>query len=269
MNDITSTTAVSYSSPATQPGLWARLFPSLAFYPSIFGIVADAARKAKAGKYDGAEWVHDSLRVVRLFERVGTRFRIEGMEHFKNLHGPCVFVGNHMSTLETFVLPCLIQPVKDVNFVVKKSLADYPVFKHVLHARNPIIVSRANPREDLAAVLEGGEERLRAGTSVIVFPQSTRSATFDEKLFNTIGVKLARRAGVPVVPVALKTDAWGCGGLIKDFGPIDPAKTVHFRFGEPLSVTGNGKDEHARICAFIASAMQEWETEPAANGLIE
>lgn len=259
MNDITSTTADSYISPATQPGLLARMFPSLTFYPSVFGIVANAARKAQFGNYDGAEWVKDSLRVLRLFERVGTRLHIEGMRHFKNLQGPCVFVGNHMSTLETFVLPCLIQPVKDVNFVVKKSLADYPVFRHVLHARNPIIVSRTNPREDLAAVLEGGEERLRAGTSVIVFPQSTRSATFDEKLFNTIGIKLARRAGVPVVPVALKTDAWGCGSLIKDFGPIDPAKTVHFRFGAPLEVSGTGKDEHARICTFIAEAMKEWE----------
>jgi len=37
------------------------------------------------------------------------------------LPSACVFIGNHMSILETFVLPCLIQPHRDVTFVVKES----------------------------------------------------------------------------------------------------------------------------------------------------
>lgn len=258
MSFIRLTDDDSYTSPSSEPDCFTRLFPSASFYPQMFAIVGNAARKARKDDYDGQEWVKDSLRVLRLLERVGIRLHIEGMSHFRDMEGPCVFVGNHMSSLETFVLPSLIQPDKDVIFVVKKSLADYPVFRHVLHARNPIIVSRTNPREDLAAVLDGGEERLKAGTSVIVFPQSTRSAVFDEKLFNTIGVKLARRAGVPVVPIALKTDAWGCGSVLKDFGAIHPEKSVHFKFGAPITIEGNGKEGHARVCAFIAAAMQEW-----------
>ena len=97
--------------------------------------------------------------------------------------------------------------------MVKESLLKYPFFGPVLGSREPIVVGRSNPREDLVAVLEGGEARLKQGRSVIVFPQSTRSSVFDPAHFNTIGVKLAKRAGVPVIPVALKTDAWGNGNL--------------------------------------------------------
>ncbi len=254
-------TGDAYITPVEAAGPIARLFPTLAYYPMMAGIVRRAAMAAQRGDYPSSAWVGSSVEVVRALERTGVRLHIEGMEHFTRLEGPCVFVGNHMSTLETFVLPSIIQPHKDVTFVVKQSLADYPVFKHVLRTRNPITVGRVTPRDDLAAVLEGGEERLKLGISIIIFPQSTRSDTLDPKTFNSIGVKLARRAGVPVVPFALKTDAWGTGWPIKDFGPIRPQRNVHFRFAAPLTVAGNGKDEQAAVYAFIEGCLTEWRNE--------
>jgi len=47
--------------------------------------------------------------------------------------------------------------------------------------------------------------------SVLIFPQTTRDLRFDPNKFNTLGIKLAKRAKVPVIPVAVKTDAWGMG----------------------------------------------------------
>ncbi len=254
-------TGDAYTTPVDAAGPIARLIPTLAYYPMMAGIVRRAAAAALRKEYPASAWVGSSLEIVRALERTGVRLHIEGMDHFTRLEGPCVFVGNHMSTLETFVLPSIIQPHKNVTFVVKQSLADYPVFKHVLHARDPITVGRVNPRDDLAAVLEGGEERLNRGISIIIFPQATRSDALDPKTFNSIGVKLARRAGVPVVPLALKTDAWGTGWPIKDFGPIRPQRTVHFRFAAPLAVAGNGKDEQAAVYAFIAGCLAEWRNE--------
>ncbi|HSB34157.1 MAG TPA: 1-acyl-sn-glycerol-3-phosphate acyltransferase, partial [Nitrospirota bacterium] len=77
--------------------------------------------------------------------------------------------------------------------------------------------------------------------------------------FNTIGVKLAKRACVPAVPIALKTDAWGTGALLKDFGRIDPAKTVHIAFGKPLEIRDRGSEEHQQIIDFIEGKLKEWE----------
>ncbi|RMG01711.1 MAG: 1-acyl-sn-glycerol-3-phosphate acyltransferase, partial [Nitrospirae bacterium] len=209
--------------------------------------------------YDDTEWYRSSLDVLRLLERVGIRVSIEGLENLQGRDTPCVFVGNHMSTFETFVLPVIILPFKPVTFVVKQSLVEYPVFKHIMISREPVVVTRKNPREDLTRVLKEGTERLSRGVSVIIFPQTTRSNDFDPSEFNTIGIKLARRASVPVIPVALKTDAWGCGRIIKDFGKIRPELDAHFAFGEPMMVSGRGTEEHKRVIEFISSHLAKWK----------
>ena len=237
--------------------LWKAL-PTLGFYRYIFPIVWKAGAKAKKGNYDTTEWAKSSLAVLHALEHIGIKFEITGVEHFRELKGPCVFLSNHMSTLETFVLPAIIASIKPVTFVVKESLVETPVFKYVMRSRDPITVGRANPREDLKAVFEGGTGRLNAGISIIIFPQTTRFLDFDPKKFNTIGIKLAKKANVPVVPVALKTDAWGNGRVFKDFGKMDPSKIVHFAFGEPLRIRDRGTEEHEKVLEFISSKLKEW-----------
>ena len=95
-----------------------------------------------------------------------------------------------------------------MTFVIKESLKRYPLFKHVMLARKPIVVTRTDPRADLQTVLEQGKDCIERGLSVIIFPQTTRTVDFQRKRFNSIAVKLARRANVPVVPIALRTDGW-------------------------------------------------------------
>ncbi|MGE5300854.1 MAG: lysophospholipid acyltransferase family protein [Acidobacteriota bacterium] len=251
----------TYSTDLQRPrSLFSRVFlsPKFTFYPQFFWIIWVNSRKAKRGLYGGKEWAESSLDVMRALENVGVRIEITGMDNMKKVNGPAVFIGNHMSTLETMVLPCIIQPVKESTFIVKKSLITMPVFGHVMQSRDPIVVGRTNPREDLKTVLEEGTRRLQNGRSVIVFPQSTRAVEFKPEEFNSLGIKLAARAGVTVIPVALKTDAWGIGKHIKEFGPIDNRKTVHFAFGEPMKVEGRGAGEHERVIRFIREKLDAW-----------
>lgn len=184
---------------------------------------------------------------------------VEGIQHLEGLDGPCVIVGNHMSMLETVVLPIIVQPIRDVTFVVKQSLLEYPIFCHVMRSRDPVAVSRVNPREDLKAVLDGGAERLQRGISIIIFPQTSRTPGFDPSQFNSIGVKLAQRAKVPLVPLALRTDAWQNGWPLKDFGRINVNRRAFFAFGRPLKVQGRGTEEHQQIIEFIQGRLKEWE----------
>jgi 1-acyl-sn-glycerol-3-phosphate acyltransferase len=163
-----------------------------------------------------------------------------------------------MSILETFVLPGLIQPYRDVTYVIKESLLNFPFFKHVMRSRNPISVGRDNPRQDLKTVLVEGQNRINANMSVVIFPQTTRSINFDPLKFNSLGVKLAKRCNVPVIPVILKTDAWGMGSKFKDFGKISPEKTVYINFSEPLIVKGSGKEAHKFIVDFITKGLNSY-----------
>lgn len=253
------TEEASYRSPGRPAAWFARRHPNLVFYAKILGVVWRASRMAQQGHYDGAAWVESSLTSVRALESIGGSFELQNLSVVKKLNGPCVFIGNHMSILETFILPCLIRPHRDVTFVVKESLISYPLFGHVMRSRNPVVVGRENPREDLKTVLEEGQRRLEADVSVVIFPQTTRSVDFDPQKFNSLGVKLAKRCRVPIVPVALKTDAWGLGRRLRDIGRISPEKRIHICFGEPLTVGGSGKEEHARVVDFIASHLNAWQ----------
>lgn len=249
--------AEPYASPARVPSFFASHFPSLAFYPRLLTILIKAGLQAQKGEYTGDDWAMHSEDVTRALEDVGFHFIIEGTEHFRTLDTPCVFAANHMSTLETFVLPAIIQPWRDTTFVIKSSLYKYPFFKSILNKRRPIGVDRVNPRDDLKIILEEGCKRLEAGTSIIVFPQSTRYPDFDPVKFNTIAVKLAKRANVPVVPLALHTVGWSEGKLLSDFGPLYPRIPARFRFGPPLSISCTGKEEHAVVVDFIRSFLGE------------
>jgi 1-acyl-sn-glycerol-3-phosphate acyltransferase len=238
----------------------ARRFPSLVFFARLTSIVIRAGLKAKWSTYDGQDWIRSSWEVTRALESVGVQIEVTGLHYVRDGEGPCLVVGNHMSTLETMVLPGLIQPLRQVTFVVKEQLIHYPIFKHVMRSRDPIAVSQTDPRGDLKRMLSGGLERLARGVSLIVFPQGERTQDFRPDEFNSIGVKLASRAEVPIVPLALRTDAWDLGAIISDFGRIDPRKKVHFAFGPPLTVEGRGTAENEKIIQFISTKLSAWKT---------
>ena len=235
---------------------------SIPFYLRlILKTILPSSRRAKKGRYSREVWIRDSFNILGYLERVGVRFHIEGMDHMRSVAEPVVFIGNHMSTLETFILPCLIEPLKTCTFVVKEELMNYPVFGPIMRAVQPIAVSRTNPKEDFMKVMDEGTQRLRDGMSVIIFPQTTRTTMFQPDDFNSLGIKLARRAGVPILPIAMKTDAWGNGKRIRDFGKIDPSKIVHISFGKAMQIAGRGQEEHAATISFIEKHLARWSGE--------
>lgn len=253
-----STLRIDYHSPDRRIGRLARYAPTPIFYLKLLKIIYRGARAGRRGAYTDLRWIQDSREVLSALESVGLQVMVENTGSFINLPSTCVFVSNHMSILETSLLPSLIRPYREVTFVIKQSLLTYPVFKDIMVSCRPIVVARENPRQDLETVLREGEKRLKASTSVIIFPQTTRSVSFDPEQFNSLGVKLARRAGVPIIPIALKTDAWGNGRLLKDFGRISPGMPVYFSFGEPITVTGNGRAAQESTIQFISGKLREW-----------
>ena len=228
------------------------------YYLRLISTLTHASIVGRRGGLDDERWAWFSHRIVQIVESVGGKVDISGLEALSRRSGPMVYIANHMSLLETLILPGIALAFNRVTFVIKEELRHYPVIKHIFIALKLIAVSRQNPRDDLKVVIKEGSKFISSGGSIIIFPQATRSVEFDVEGFNTLGIKLASRNGVPVVPVAIKTDFQHNGKWIKDMGPIDPRKTLYFKFGEPLMVEGKGRQTHQQVIEFIADNLVAW-----------
>lgn len=251
----------TYDSAPHTPNFFSRAFPTLSFYlrmylePTLWSVI-----KAKRGRFDDKAWLHSAHWVLEVVERSGIHVHVDGMQYLDEMQGkPCVICANHMSTLETYLTPAIFLPRFPVTFVVKKYLVEMPLFCDIMKSRDPVVLGRTNPREDLMKVLNEGGERIRRGMSVVVFPQGTRCNHFDDAKFNSLAVKLAVKAGVPLIPLALKTNAWSVGKKLKEFGPVYPNRDVLFRFFPPVNIKGSGHAEHRAITETLRSTLAFWE----------
>lgn len=230
------------------------------FYLNNFGIFARTGRCGRRGRLDKERQIYFSNKNFRLVEKCGGRIHLRGLENLRDVSGePVVLIGNHMSLLETALFHAVAREYLDFTFVIKQSLLTVPFFRDIMRSLGAIPVGRENPRDDLRAVLGDGKKVLESGRSIIIFPQSTRSETFDAAKFKSIGIKLAKSAGVRVLPFALKTDFLGNGKYLRDMGPVRPKRGVYFEFAPARAVEGNGQALQQEIIGFIQSRLASWQ----------
>lgn len=200
--------------------------------------------------------------VTSAVESTGAVVSFDGFDTLAPYKGkPLVLVANHMSLVETMVLPCGIFAANKMTVIAKRSLTRYPSFGRILASVRPILLDRKNPRKDLADTLSQGTALLKEGISILLFPQGHRLEVFDPGVFNSLGAKLAARAGVPLVPIACRTDFARPGRLVKDFGPIDPSRPVRFACGPVIPPDTPQREMQERCIAHITSILAGWGME--------
>ena len=151
-----------------------------------------------------------------LFLTCGIRVKIEGKENLPD--EPCVFAVKHQSTWETTTLPLALPPFA---WILKKELMHIPFFGWALYALGAIAINRSNPREALRQVNEKGVAEIESGRSVVIFPEGTRSAVGEKGKYQPGVILLAKKAGVPIVPVAHNAGlCWPKGTIVKYPGTI-------------------------------------------------
>ena len=166
----------------------------------------------------------------------GITLKVEGLNHLDSAR-PYVFMVNHQSNID---IPVLIQAIRgfQLRWIAKKELLWIPFFGWAMWASKHILVDRADRRNALTG-LNKAKDRIRAGISIVVFPEGTRSRDGSLMRFKKGGVLIAAQTGVPIVPVTisgsrsvLPVGAWRVApGTIEIF-VSKPVHVEHVRSGD-------------------------------------
>lgn len=155
-----------------------------------------------------------------------------------------VFLANHQSL---FDIPALLSTVPgQVRMMAKRSLFRVPVFGWALHAGGFIPIDRGDrstARQSFASAIE----RIRGGTSILLFPEGTRSLEDTLLPFERGGFLLAMKSGLPIVPVGIRGTR-----VIQRRGvwTIQPG-TVTVCYGTPIDVTAYGVRRKRELIAEV------------------
>lgn len=176
-----------------------------------------------------------------------------------------VFLANHQSYAD---IPALYASVPEpLLFAAKQSLFKIPVFGWALSVGGFIPVDRADPSKGKDAFTMAGE-RLRRGSSVLFFPEGTRSSDGRLGRFHRGGFLLALKHGLPIVPVGIS----GAYQVMSRHTLAVRPGTIRIRYGAPVDVTEYGvkgrrqlMDDVRRTIAELADLAPEEPSRAAAH----
>jgi 1-acyl-sn-glycerol-3-phosphate acyltransferase len=204
--------------------------------------------------------------MLRVPVRISMRWQLEGLDRIPAT-GPVLLASNHISYFDPIAIGYLADRAgRRVRFLAKAELFEKRLMAAVLRRMGQIRVDRG--RAD-AAALDRAAAALQAGECVHVFPEGTISNELEPMAGKTGLARLARAAGVDVVPVGL----WGTHRV------IPPGKEKPERWRTPITVVVGeaipvGPDANPRettdrimagICAAVAEARRLYPPPPAAQ----
>lgn len=184
----------------------------------------------------------------------GVRVRVLGRENFDSARS-CIYIANHASYIDIPVL--LVHLPRGVRFLAKASLFHVPFVGWYLRRTGHLPV-RGGARPDARRLLQA-VRYVRAGHSLVVFPEGGRSLTGELQEFRAGVFLAALKAGVPIVPLTLV----GTRRILPRYGWHWRPGRVTLVVDPPIETAGKKREELTalveQVRARIESNLREVE----------
>ena len=208
--------------------LW--LIPTIGVYTSALGTVS-----VIAGTLGAAKLAHGCARLWSwlILATTGVNVTVHGMERVPRGQ-PFLFISNHQSFYD---IPVIFWYVPfDLRIIAKESLGSFPFTGWHLRRTGHVLVRRDNPGPQVFKQLG---RMMKEHTSLIVFPEGTRSPDGRPRRFRAGIFRLAIESGYPIVPLAVRGTQFVMpkGGLTT--GPGE----VSLQVFDPIPTAGLAIDE--------------------------
>lgn len=180
---------------------------------------------------------------------IGARIRVSGAENLESGR-PYVYMANHCSLVD---IPAMFAYLPyQFKIMAKKELFYVPFMGWHLWTAGNFPVDRSDPRRtagSLRAVVEG----VRSGKSLVVFPEGTRSVDGALGDFKQGSFKIAARAGVPIVPVAIR----GTHNVLPKHSLVPRPGPVEVIIGKPIDTSGSAGSDIRELMEKTRRAIRE------------
>jgi len=129
----------------------------------------------------------------------GSTLEVIGRENIPKQGGIC-FVSNHIGIVDIILsLAYIGQPF---GFVAKKELSFVPFFNMWIYILGGLFIDRKNIRKAVKTINQG-IQKIQKGSSMLIFPEGTRSKGRGLLPFKSGAIKLATNSLAPIVPMAI------------------------------------------------------------------
>lgn len=217
--------------------LWFALVATLWTIPiSIFQLVTHQFQPtARNFKRTARAWGGVILALSGIRVRVRDRSGIDSDQ-------PCVFVSNHQNLLDILALSAALP--YPFGFVAKAELARVPFLGLAIRNSASVFIDRSDPRSAVSSLKKAGAF-IRAGNSVLMFVEGTRSYGRELLPLKKGAFAVAVEAGVPMVPVA----------ILDGYKRMNEARrllrggTIHVDVGKPIDLQGKTRRDIPELMA--------------------
>ena len=190
----------------------------------------------------------------------GTKVKAEGLENIPKDRA-VLYVGNHRSYFDIIASYRLLPGI--TGYVAKKEMEKVPLLRLWMRYIHCLFLDRSNVKEGLKTILAGAEE-IKNGHSMWIFPEGTRNRGEEGTLldFKEGSLKMADKAGCPVIPVAIAHSA----DVLESHFPFIHAATITIRFGEPIDLKSLPREQKKLAGAYTRTQIQGMLVDILKNG---
>jgi len=184
-----------------------------------------------------------------LIRIAGVHVKVTGMENIDS-KATYVFAGNHTSQFDIYSFQA--QFPHDFRWIAKKELFNVPIFGRAMRKVGFISIDRSRGREAFKSLSQAAR-RISDGSSVLIFPEGTRSTDGKLHPFKAGAFLLAIKSGVPVVPIGFNNASYVLpkGKLLPRGGEIV------IRIGKPVQTTSYTTKDRQKLAAILHDRVAE------------
>lgn len=162
--------------------------------------------------------------------------------------GPVIYAVNHQNLVDIVALSAGLG--RPFLYVARHELREWFLVGWVLEKTACLFLDRSHPRRALVS-LKAAAERVRAGESLVLFPEGGRSYRHGTDEFARGAFLLAVEAGVPVVPVALV----GHIGVLDERTRTARPGAIHLIVGQAIETAGMRREDTGALAARVRDAV--------------